>query len=78
MCVDCARRLETTAEGEFTCQAYPVGIPDEIFDGEWDHRVPQPGDGGLQFVLRDGSEPREWWPDESKKKDERSEADIEG
>lgn len=64
MCIDCARLLDT--EEGFACQAYPGGIPEEIIDGEWDHRLPKPGDRGLQFVMRDGSEVRDWWPDESK------------
>ena len=63
MCVVCAR-LRDSEQG-FACEAYPDGIPEQIIDGKWDHRLPQPGDHGLQFAPRDGAEPQEWWPDES-------------
>ncbi len=64
MCVDCARLVDSPGKG-LTCQAYPDGIPDEIVYGKWDHRLPKPGDRGLQFLPREDAEPREWWPDES-------------
>lgn len=32
-----------------TCDAYPDGIPDEIFTGEVDHTKPYKGDHGIQF-----------------------------
>lgn len=40
---------------DFTCEAYPGGIPDAITFSLVDHRDPQPGDDGIQFM-----------PDESK------------
>lgn len=36
-----------------TCAAFPSGIPDEIWDGENDHRSPYPGDNGIVFLARD-------------------------
>ena len=64
MCMWCSRLTDSPGPG-YTCEAYPDRIPDEIIEGEWDHRLPKPGDRGLQFVPRDAAEPQEWWPDES-------------
>lgn len=49
MCMACARFHK---EGRrLTCEAYPDGIPSAILESRADHRRPQPGDGGKQFVL---------------------------
>jgi hypothetical protein len=46
------------------CEAYPGGIPEEIVTNQWDHRVQQAGDHGLQFVPEDPDEgPMPWWPE---------------
>lgn len=31
------------------CEAFPEGIPEDIFFGDEDHRLPQPNDNGIQF-----------------------------
>ena len=42
-CIDCNRfKLDGT------CTAYPLGIPDEIFSGEFDHSEAFPGDDGIR------------------------------
>lgn len=34
---------------DYTCTAFPEGIPDEILDNRFDHRRPLEGDHGIQF-----------------------------
>ncbi len=43
-CTKCSR-----LEWDHACQAFPCGVPDEIFLGTFDHRRPYPGDGGFMF-----------------------------
>lgn len=43
-CFDCKHYLEG-----LKCKAFPAGIPEEILDGENDHRKPYPGDNGILF-----------------------------
>ena len=32
-----------------TCDAFPKGIPSDIWEGMNDHRKPYPGDSGIRF-----------------------------
>jgi hypothetical protein len=54
MCLACARYRE---EGK--CDAFPDGIPVDIFNFGGDHRQPVVGDNGLQFQLKDDPASRE-------------------
>lgn len=44
------------ASGEFRCTAFPDGIPDEIWNGGFDHRREFEGDRGVRFELEQGEE----------------------
>ena len=34
----------------FVCEAFPLGIPEEILSGENEHREPVEGDDGLTYL----------------------------
>lgn len=36
-------------QGDYTCKAYPRGIPDEIIINKIDHRYPYLDDNGIRF-----------------------------
>ena len=44
-CIECLRY-----KGEWKCEAFPKGIPRDIYSGEFDHSKPYEGDNGLQRV----------------------------
>lgn len=46
-CVWCSRLLDL-GQGR-RCEAFPDGIPEAIWRGEQDHRLPAEGDRGLRF-----------------------------
>lgn len=51
-CAACARLREKVG----TCDAFPGGIPKNIFMFGEDHRTPRRGDHGLQFQQKPGAE----------------------
>jgi hypothetical protein len=51
MCYRC-KHIHTDAPDEVVteaCDAFPKGIPDEIFWGAFDHTQPFEGDNGIRF-----------------------------
>ena len=51
ICLRCVRFHEDNKDG-FTCDAFPLGIPDEIVLRGFNHNHPFPGDRGMRFVAR--------------------------
>jgi hypothetical protein len=47
MCVDCTRFWDLIEKPK--CEAFPDGIPDEIWEDGFDHRKPYPNDGNIFF-----------------------------
>lgn len=42
-------------EGEWTCRAFPGGIPELVIDTVLDHRFPIENDGGVRFEASPGA-----------------------
>lgn len=57
ICESCAL-LGPGPDGFAACDAFPDGIPDEIYIGGFDHRRPFPGDGGVLYEMEEGAEGR--------------------
>jgi len=53
VCARC-RRFTGMKTGDRVCEAFPGGIPDEIWIGKNPHTAPYPGDGGKMFSPRPG------------------------
>ncbi|TQD23543.1 hypothetical protein [Methanolobus vulcani] len=50
VCTKCMH-LHFTADMKHTCDAFPDGIPEEIWKGDNDHTKPYSGDNGLLFEV---------------------------
>lgn len=61
ICFACRRlRSQRTQEGlQPVCAAFPSGIPPEIFQEGYDHRLAFPGDGNVRFELLPRANARE-------------------
>ena len=49
ICLGCHHFNRAAPGPSFGCAAFPVGIPDEIFESRADHREPFDGDQGIRF-----------------------------
>jgi hypothetical protein len=52
LCLLCTHLMRTHPTEEWTCAAFPAGIPEPILTGEHDHRKPYPGDHGVVYARR--------------------------
>ena len=50
LCIDCRYFRFALSESTPTCDAFPEGIPDEIWSNDIEHDHPIPGDHGLRFI----------------------------
>ena len=50
MCLACGH-LRRDSEDSHECDAFPEGIPEEIWTNRFDHHDPYPGDQGIRFKL---------------------------
>lgn len=51
LCHSCARLRYKLGTFEPVCDAFPDGIPADIFHDGFDHRFPYPGDNGIGYEL---------------------------
>jgi hypothetical protein len=53
LCLSCRHiNLEPKVDGEYTCKAFPLGIPAEICAGDFDHHDPHPEDNGIRYTQK--------------------------
>lgn len=50
MCMACSH-LDREKEDAHMCDAFPEGIPEEIWQNRHDHHKPYPGDQGMRFEI---------------------------
>lgn len=62
-CVLCQHFIASDREHN-RCKAYPDAIPDAILINEKDHRVPRPGDHGIQWAPRQSGDEHPLGPQE--------------
>ena len=55
LCVWCTR-FHRHRRDQNTCEDFPEGIPSAVLLMEHDYRRPYPGDHGLQFAAKPGTE----------------------
>jgi hypothetical protein len=61
LCLTCRHRTPDPERPR--CEAYPEGIPGDIFWEGYDHRRPFPGDRGITYdPIRPGDAERHGWP----------------
>ena len=52
-CLVCRRyRKPVKEDGVRRCEAFPEGIPEDLFKNRADHRNPFPGDNGIRFEAK--------------------------
>lgn len=56
MCMLCTHRHQGHQATRLTCEAFPDGIPSAIANSESDHRHAFPGDHGLLFEAKPGTD----------------------